>query len=543
MKRKNKQKTPVIPGLPLVPPITPTKDKKKRIHESAVVWAALILCTLVCIAAEYILKLSGYRFGACPFWHNIALPFHREVKAHLLDLYISQISTTFIVTTFLSFLSDNKEPVYWTTLVEYKLINPKGKSLRDITWYCLGCLVTSFIALVLQATLAFLFSFIFSVVGLAVITCRMICIFFSKEKIKGQLRREFMELPPQEQRDRLIRLEENLISAVRNRDIACIRDDLKFLEFVNMPAADEIVLHFLKIIPKELYTLRLESAKLLTGVAKDIPFAQLQDREYLEGVVAGYDADIIIPRHEQDKLEQKTEWFKQALYTYVFDFLQENIRDGLLFSAECSELLAVFGRLHVHKFKDDIGMLMLTNSNKLYGYGELDFKKHFANHLLLLKQAYAAQTEILPYVQALEQLQELFSFGICMVRYSMYDTNCNYHARNGAALRDRVTLPRDYEEAAVYYDWEDTCAVFDSVCSLRLSQHNGALLSFLVKVTEHTDSITVQQGQALLEKVSSISTGDDEPRLLLECRDSCLSALKEHLAKRQEREEFLDTQL
>ena len=73
--------------------------------------------------------------------------------------------------------------MYWTTLVEYKLINPKGKSLRDITWYCLGCLVTSFIALVLQATLAFLFSFIFSVVGLAVITCRMICIFFSKVKI------------------------------------------------------------------------------------------------------------------------------------------------------------------------------------------------------------------------------------------------------------------------------------------------------------------------------------------------------------------------
>ena len=120
-------------------------------------------------------------------WKSFVEPFIQDVKVNFLNLYISQISTTFLVTVFLSMLGDKDTELYWTSTVKYKLINPKGSSLIDFTLYSFCTLAISFFAIVFQAKWCFIFSFLVNVYFLIVITWRMIVALFGREKIKKEL--------------------------------------------------------------------------------------------------------------------------------------------------------------------------------------------------------------------------------------------------------------------------------------------------------------------------------------------------------------------
>lgn len=192
-------------------------------------WVCLVIASAALLMAEYIfpwrgiLKLSDTHFIA---------KFLDLIKENYINLYISQISTTFLVTAFLSFLSDKDDPVYWTTAMDHKLIYPKGVSLRDITFYSLFTLVLSLVAILIQASGSLLVFFVFNILLLATITCRMILTFFARDQIKDELKKDFAKMTEAEQKGHLLTMQENMIRAAHNHDVSYMRECVEFLDSI-----------------------------------------------------------------------------------------------------------------------------------------------------------------------------------------------------------------------------------------------------------------------------------------------------------------------
>lgn len=226
-------------------------------------WSLLLAVSGALLALELLGVHRYFAFVNTGFWQNVIVPFCRDLDANFINLYVSQISTTFLVTAFLSFLGGKEDPIYWTSAMEYKLINPKGTSLRDITWYCLGTLVTSLVAVFFRAVLMFVFSFGINLIGLSVITCRMILAFFAREEIKKQLQQDFIKADDVQKQLMFEGMEEHIVRAAHNHDVGYLRECVDFFRQLEEKQAVEFTTThferlqwFFQVIPDQLAEVR-----------------------------------------------------------------------------------------------------------------------------------------------------------------------------------------------------------------------------------------------------------------------------------------------
>lgn len=472
------------------------------------------------------------------FWQNVITPFCNELDLNFINLYISQISTTFLVTSFLSFLGGKEDPIYWTSAMEYKLINPKGTSLRDITWYCLGTLITSLVAVFFRAALMFLFSFGINLLGLSIITCRMILAFFARAEIKRQLQQDFLKASNSEKHEMFQKMEEYIVRAAHNHDVGYLRECVDFFRYLeeqktlNFPTTHfERLRWFFQIIPDQLNEVRwsifVRLAKLL-AIGDSIsenkhPRSKKTSRE--ENSFPALETLQLQHDQIQKELESKTQLLAALKQKVQIGRVKNNIeqleQEIILLNQKKRELTITERAYHRadspekdnrRKLQDDV-LRMLHNNiqtrvltardaarwcdaavtlsqkniTELFLFAlaknasQLNFHRDFKEFIYLLKEAYDGRSLLDDYMFMLHRLHHVVEHGIS-----------NLDNKTGKKC------------VAHCYDWKDTALIFQCICDENaLIERDRA--DFLLRVLQYSPELTNQQKTQLLKLVRSSS--------------------------------------
>ena len=459
------------------------------------------------IVAELLLKNSDIRFDTVPFLQQFFIPFSREVHANFFDLFVSQVSTTFLVTSFLSFLSGNDSPIYWTTAMEYKLLNPKGTCIRDIAWYCIGTLVISLVAIFFQATFAFLFSFIANIIGLTIITCRMIVTFFAKDKIKDELFCEFERARPQEKERYLTMMEEKAIVAARNHDAGYLRDHLEFLKKTDRFIAPRALLRFCRIIPRDFYNLFADTV-LAYCEKNNVPANSGFYRAETLQALLRYE---VIAKTESLNLEPTNIIVQQQhdhMRTCILQFLCDDIADNGLLHENRERLLILFEIFTMAQFKEPF-LAIMDRKEPIVGE-RFDFSKYFRDSVFLLKSAYNQQRNLIPYVASICSIHNAIVGNLQLIKDWSYDPNAIAHVTLPPTECDHI--PPTVADTLMFYSWQNALTVFRCVLAEDAFHDDAALGEFLADVYRYTEPLTDSQRQQLRDIVTTTNILKDEDK-------------------------------
>ena len=448
-------------------------------------WLGLIIISLVLMIAELVIKARGINCEGCPFLQNFFVPFGDSVRNNFFDLLISQISTTFLVTSFLSFLSGNDTPIYWTTAMQHKLITPKGTSIRDIAWYCIGTLIISLVTMFFDAAFAFLFSFVTNIVGLTIITARMILAFFAKDQIKYELLEEFKGYSYGMQQDKITNMEEHAVVAAQNHDIGYLRDNLEFFRLTKSPHASRALVRFCEIIPRDFFEL-FADAVFVYCEKNDILYATsvYYGAEAVEQVFyGGIEARQVRPpleSHKEFSIFQNNESMRKC----IRKFLHDDISGDLLIPEKRINLLGMFDAVNILQIKTH--RLCRADDEVLYASFDLPF--YFKEYIHLIKAAFDSQRNLTPYISSVKAMHSAVIAGFKKAEESGFDAP--------KALTFENNTP-------CLYSPNGTLTLYRCVLSENAFHEDILLCDFLRDVYRYTEPMTYGQKQQLCEIVEN----------------------------------------
>lgn len=448
-------------------------------------WCGLIIISFVLLVAEIVIKSREVNFEGCPFLNGFFIPFGESVRNNFFDLLISQISTTFLVTSFLSFLSGNDTPIYWTTAMQHKLITPKGTSIRDIAWYCIGTLIISLITMFFDTAFAFLFSFVTNIVGLTIITARMILAFFAKDQIKYELLEEFKGYSYYVQQDKITNMEEHAVVAAQNHDIGYLRDNLEFLRLTKSHHAHCALVRFCEIVPRDFFEL-FADAVFVYCEKNNILYATsaYYVAEKVEQVFyGGIEARQILPpleSHKEFNIFQNNESMRKC----IRKFLHEDISGNLLMPEKRINLLGMFDAFNILQIKTH--RLCRADDEVLYVSFDLPF--YFKEYVHLIKYAFDSQRNLTPYISSLRAMHNAVIVGFKKAEESGFDAP------------KALTFENDTPQL---YSWNSALTLYRCVLSENAFHEDSTLYEFLRDVYRYTETMTDSQKQKLCEIVEN----------------------------------------
>ncbi len=145
------------------------------------------------------------------------------------NLYVTQISSTFIVVSLVSFLSDNGDDVLWENTIQYSLVYPKIFNFISISVYLIWNLVFSTVVLFANDGAMFFIFFNTDIILLFVMTYKMIGAFFSRDGIKMQLVEEYDRKSSLDKEDVLLTLRDKSLQYIDRKEYQLLEENLEFL--------------------------------------------------------------------------------------------------------------------------------------------------------------------------------------------------------------------------------------------------------------------------------------------------------------------------
>ena len=120
--------------------------------------------------------------------------FSDSLRDQMINLYIAQLSLTFITITVTGSLSDNSNIIYWENIAEKKLIAPTWTCFLAYTSYSFVTIVFSTIAIFLDGfnAPAFFLFFFLDVLFLRLLTLNMVDVYYNREEKKEKLKNAFI---------------------------------------------------------------------------------------------------------------------------------------------------------------------------------------------------------------------------------------------------------------------------------------------------------------------------------------------------------------
>lgn len=170
-----------------------SKEKHKKISRIATgnKNISVIITSLVIGAVLFLLDLFLSRYG---LYRRIEKSLEYVLNDKLIDLYVSQLSLTFITITVTSNLSDGSNIIYWVNLVEKKLIEPKWMCFHSLTVYSFVTILYSTLSVIMNRTLGVFMFFILNIIVLSVLTFSMMGVYYNRDVKKNNLKDIFMDL-------------------------------------------------------------------------------------------------------------------------------------------------------------------------------------------------------------------------------------------------------------------------------------------------------------------------------------------------------------
>ena len=510
-------------------------------------WSLLLAVSGILLALELLGVHRILGLTDMTFWQDLIAPFCRELEQNFVGLYTSQISTTFLVTALLSVLGGKDDPIYWTSAMEYKLINPKGTSLRDITWYCLGMLATSLIAIFFRGTLMFLFSFSVNLIGLAIVTCRVILAFFARTEILLQLQRDFLNAKPAEKQRLLGRMEDNIVQAAHNHNVAYLQECVQFFHFIEeQDVLDFTKTHFerlrwfFQIIPDELNGIRWDLFTCLTNLfgigdvspekkhqASQVPLSLEELRSEHEKVrqelkenkrqwkeleakrkTSRVKKDMAALQQQIAQLERRSRRLTVAERPYFRATSPEKDHRRLL---QDDVLLMLHNNIHTRVFtaRDTVrwgraaSALSRKNISELFALAEtnnapkLDFQRDFKNIIYLLKEAWECNQLLDDYMFMFHELHRFVDDKLWALTQRRTEKGC------------------DLQKPAVHcYDWQDTVLLFRCICDENAMVEKSRS-EFLVAVLAYSVALDRSKKKRLADLVTGTSALSDSEKTSL----------------------------
>ena len=109
-------------------------------------------------------------------------------KVNINELYICQLSLTFITISLISVLSEKGRDIYWINLVESRLIEPTYTCFYAYTIYSFIALAFGTISYLIGNKILFLIYFIIGIVSLTFLTLKTIGIYYGRNEKKDKLK-------------------------------------------------------------------------------------------------------------------------------------------------------------------------------------------------------------------------------------------------------------------------------------------------------------------------------------------------------------------
>lgn len=95
----------------------------------------LIIASTVKLILYTVLNIS-FRLYKIVILNNYLIPILNMITNSRIDIFLSQLSTSFLVTSLLSFLGSKGQTIYWQDIIDFKLVKPKNRGFKDYTKYC-----------------------------------------------------------------------------------------------------------------------------------------------------------------------------------------------------------------------------------------------------------------------------------------------------------------------------------------------------------------------------------------------------------------------
>lgn len=215
---------------------------------------ALVLVALWAFCV-YVLKIQNYTLY---FWENLRSRGFSED-----NIYATQISSTFIIVSLVSFLSEGGEDVLWENTVRYSLVMPKLFNFISLAAFLVVDLAASTIAFFCNAPNSYFLFFIIDMILLFIMTYKMIGAFFARDAIKGKLERIFSNLSDTEKKNILADLSDKTTTYIVKNQFSKVEENFKFLYETNNIAELVELLCFVSRINENQFWLYVNKYKVV----------------------------------------------------------------------------------------------------------------------------------------------------------------------------------------------------------------------------------------------------------------------------------------
>ena len=145
------------------------------------------------------------------------------------DIFVGQISLSFIVPSLLTVLGDKSETVLWQNIIKYKLIEPQNRSFKDIINYIFASVLFSFISILLNNPFMLSFYFSWNIFCLMWMTSKMVDVYFDKDDIRKEIIACFEKDTDEEKRNKIATLLEYTFSYIDANKYTLVEDSITFI--------------------------------------------------------------------------------------------------------------------------------------------------------------------------------------------------------------------------------------------------------------------------------------------------------------------------
>lgn len=157
---------------------------------------------------------------------------------YMRDFYLSQISLSFITISIMSILSDKENTLYWENLSDKNLIRPLFLNMFSCVWYSFSTIIVSTVGLIIDNKHVVFFSFLFNIFFLTVLSCKMLNLYFNRDKQKKEMEKQFKKSDD----EILAKLKANTLLAIANNNPAFVIENIDFyVEYCEYKDAEYIL--------------------------------------------------------------------------------------------------------------------------------------------------------------------------------------------------------------------------------------------------------------------------------------------------------------
>lgn len=188
------------------------------------------------------------------------------------DVLLAQYSITFLLVSFLAFLSENNDIILWVNVKQYLLINPKYINFVSITIWAFCTLIWSTIALFINDSIGVWVFFAINVLLLIVLTLKMLTSYFEHDKLLKKIVKETFDKDGREYC--FSKMYDNALVCIENKQVSVIYEmldflkDLRYKEFPDKVSKDKV---YKQEEPNGLQNIKREYIKIVEACIEKLP--------------------------------------------------------------------------------------------------------------------------------------------------------------------------------------------------------------------------------------------------------------------------------